>query len=75
MNTKLVEIIQGTIKSLPVDNKNLEKWIDDFVIEVSRRVTLECSNVVRENAKNQTDDNVKLVLKSTAMDILDHFGV
>ena len=74
MNERIKEIAQSTLKKLPVDSKNLEKWLDDYLIEYSRALIFECSDVVRENAKNYGDE-MKIILKSTAVDVLDHFGL
>lgn len=74
MNNKIKEIATAAFNKIPMDNKNPEKWIDDFILEYSRALIFECSDVVREAAKQYTDET-KLVLKSTAVDVLDHFGL
>ena len=74
MNDKLKEIAQETFKKLPIDNSKPEQWLDSFIIELSRRIIFECSDVVRASAKNY-DNEVKLILKGASVDILDHFGI
>lgn len=74
MNQRIKEIAQETFKSLPMDNAKPEQWIDNFVLELSRKLIFECSDVVRESAKNYGEET-KVILKATAVDVLDHFGL
>ena len=74
MNNRLKEIATTTFHKVPMDKKDAEKWLDEFIIEYSRALIFECSDVVREAAKQYTDET-KIVLKSTAVDVLDHFGL
>ena len=74
MNERIKQIAQETFKKLPMDNKNPEKWLDQYLIEYSRTLIFECSDVIRENAKNYGDE-MKIILKATAVDVLDHFGL
>lgn len=74
MNNRIKEIVQETFKSLPMDNAKPDQWIDKFVLEISRKIIFECSDVVRESAKNYGDET-KVILKATAVDVLDHFGL
>lgn len=74
MNDRIKEIAQETFKKLPMDNTKPEQWIDSFILELSRKLIFECSDVVRESAKNY-DNETRLALKGTAVDILDHFGL
>jgi hypothetical protein len=53
---------------------NFEKWMDAYLIEYSRAVIFEFSDVVRERSKEWEGDK-QMVPKSTAVDILDHFGL
>jgi hypothetical protein len=52
MNNRIKEIAQETFKKLPTDNAKPEEWIDAFVLELSRKIVFECSDVVRESAKS-----------------------
>lgn len=74
MNNRLKEIATATFNKMPMDKKDPEKWLDEFIIEYSRALIFECSDVVREAAK-EFNDETKIVLKSTAVDVLDHFGL
>ncbi len=74
MNERIKQIAQETFKKLPMDNKKPEKWLDQYLIEYSRTLIFECSDVIRENAKNYGDE-MKIILKATAVDVLDHFGL
>ena len=74
MNQRIKHIVQETFKSLPMDNTKPEEWIDKFVLEVSRKLIFECSDVVRKSANNYGDE-MKIILKATAVDVLDHFGL
>ena len=74
MNNKIKEIATGTLKKVPFNMGNFEKWMDDYLIEYSRALVFECSDVVRAKARN-LDGNEEMLLKSTAVDVLDHFGL
>lgn len=74
MNNRLKEIATTTFHKIPMDKKDPEKWLDEFIIEYSRALIFECSDVVRETAKEYNDET-KIVLKATAVDVLDHFGL
>jgi hypothetical protein len=74
MNNKIKEIAIDTFKKVPFNAGNFEKWMDDYLIEYSRALVFECSDVVRERSKDWEGDK-QMVLKSTAVDILDHFGL
>lgn len=74
MNSRIKEIAQETFKKLPMDNTKPDEWLDSFIIELSRKIIFECSDVVRESAK-KCDDSTKVILKATAVDVLDHFGL
>jgi hypothetical protein len=74
MNKRISEIAHETLKKVPVDRDNFEKWIDAYLLEYSRTIIFECSDVVRESAKKYGDET-QVILKSTAVDVLDHFGL
>ena len=74
MNNRIKEIVTGVYNKMPMNHTNPDKWIDDFIIECSRVIIFECSDVVRESAKVYTDEN-KIILKAAAVDVLDHFGL
>ena len=74
MNNKIKEIATDTLKKVPFNAGNFEKWMDDYLIEYSRALIFECSDVVRERSKDWEGEK-QMVLKSTAVDILDHFGL
>lgn len=74
MNNRIKEIATETLKKVPFNMNNFEKWMDAYLIEYSRAVIFECSDVVRERAKDWEGDK-QMVLKSTAVDVLDHFGL
>ena len=74
MNEQIKRIATETYKQIPMGNKKPDAWLDEFIIEYSRKLIFECSDVVRENAKTQ-DEATKTILKSTAVDVLDHFGL
>lgn len=74
MNDKIKELAMKTLEKVPVDQANFEKWIDAYLLEYSRTLIFACSDVVRESAKKYGDE-MQIVLKSTAVDVLDHFGL
>jgi hypothetical protein len=74
MNNKIKEIATSTLNKVPFNAGNFEKWMDNYLIEYSRALIVECSDVVRERSKEWEGDK-QMVLKSTAVDILDHFGI
>ena len=74
MNNRIKEIATATLKKVPLRVNNFDSWLDEYLIEYSRAIVFECSDVVRESAKEQEDDK-KVLLKSTAVDVLDHFGL
>ena len=74
MNEHIKRIARETYDRVPLGNKKPDAWLDEYIIEYSRRLIFECSDVVREVAKTQPED-VKIILKATAVDILDHFEV
>ena len=74
MNEKIKEIATNTLKKVPLRINNFDAWLDDYLIEYSRAIIFACSDVVRESAKEQSEEK-KVLLKSTAVDVLDHFGL
>ena len=74
MNNRIKEIALETLKKVPVDQENFEKWIDSYLLEYSRTLIFECSDVIRESARKYGDET-QVILKSTAVDVLDHFGL
>lgn len=69
---RIKEIAEKTFKSLPSDNANPEKWIDAFVLAYTRAILFEATDVIREKAKEYNNET-GIILKSTAIDVLDHF--
>lgn len=74
MNNRVKEIAMETLTKVPVDKANFEKWIDAYLVEYSRTLIFECSDVVRASAKSYGEET-QVILKSTAVDVLDHFGL
>jgi glutamyl-tRNA reductase len=72
---KIKEIATKTFESLPQDQKNPEQWIDKFIIEYTRAILFEATDVIREKAKETTDESTSNALKVVAIDVLDHFGL
>jgi hypothetical protein len=58
-----------------INVSNLESVIDAYVLDVVRATVFECSDVLREKAKNETDAVTVAMLKVSAVDVLDHFGL
>jgi hypothetical protein len=57
-----------------IDPKNMEGWIDEYVLELTRNIVFKCSDIVREAAKN-AEPELARSLKATAVDMLDEFGL
>ena len=74
MNEHIKRLAKEAYDRVPMGDKRPEAWLDEYIIEYSRRLIFECSDVVREIAKEQPED-IKILLKATAVDILDHFEV
>lgn len=76
MNNRIKEIALETLKKVPVpaERENFDKWIDSYLLEYSRTLIFECSDVIRESARKYGDET-QVILKSTAVDVLDHFGL
>ena len=68
------QIAEKTFKSIPMDNNKPEEWIDSFVLAYTKAVLFEATDVIREKAKEH-EGEIGTVLKATAIDVLDHFGV
>ena len=75
MNNRIKEIAQETFKKIKVDASRPDIMIDTYVIELSKALVFECSDVLREKAKSETDPVSQAVLKVAAVDMLDHFGL
>jgi hypothetical protein len=71
---RIKEIATSTFKSLPMDNNKPEQWIDNFVLAYTKAILFEATDVIREKAKEHPNE-VGTVLKATAIDVLDHFGL
>ena len=71
---RIKEIATKTFKSLPMDNSKPEEAIDAFVLAYTRAILFEATDVMREKAKEHSQE-VGTVLKATAIDVLDHFGL
>jgi hypothetical protein len=74
MNEKIKDIAKETLKKVPLRTDKFDEWLDDYLIAYSRSIIFTCSDVVRDSAKDQEADK-KLLLKSTAVDVLDYFGL
>ena len=75
MNNRIKEIAQKTFKSIKVDTTRPDVMIDTYVLELSKALIFECSDVLREKAKNESDPVGQALLKVAAIDVLDHFGL
>jgi hypothetical protein len=75
MNNVIKNIATKTFESMKTDNVKPEILIDNYVLELSKKLIFECSDVLREKAKTETDPVSKAMLKVSAVDILDHFGL
>jgi len=69
------ESLQKVTQGKQIDMNNLEATIDAYVIEIIRTVAFECTDVIREKAKAEKDPVCQAMLKVTAIDVLDHFGL
>ena len=74
MNEKIKQIATETFKKLPTNGASPEQWIDTFVIQYTRAILFEATEVIRSNAKDHDPDQAML-LKATAVDVLEHFGL
>ena len=74
MSKLIKKIATETFNKLPMDQSKPEQWIDNFVVEYTRAVLFEATDVIRTKAKDY-DADTGIVLKATAIDVLDHFGV
>jgi hypothetical protein len=75
MNNRIKEIAQSTFKNIKVDPNRPDVMIDTYVLELSKALIFECSDVLREKAKTETDPVAQAMLKVAAVDLLDHFGI
>lgn len=69
---RIKEIAMKTFQSIPQDQGNPEKWIDAFVLAYTRAILIEATDVIRSKAKDYNNET-GIILKSTAIDVLDHF--
>lgn len=74
MNEHIKRLAKQAYDKVPMGNKQPDQWLDEYIIEYSRALIFECSDVVRESAKNYSEET-KVILKATAVDILDHFEI
>ena len=74
MNEHIKRLAKEAYEKVPMGNKQPDVWLDEFIIEYSRKVIFECSDVVRASAKNKPED-IKGILRASAVDILDHFDI
>lgn len=77
MNERIKQIAEQTFNKVNQAQPNAkpEQWIDAFVLELSRTLVFECSDVIREEAKKSTDESTRNALKVVAINVLDHFGL
>ena len=71
---KIREIATKTFQALPMDNTKPEKWIDEFVVAYTKAILFEATDIMREVAKEHPQE-ISTVIKATAIDVLDHFGL
>jgi transcriptional regulator of met regulon len=69
---RIKEIATKTFESIPQDQKNPEQWIDAFVLAYTKAILFEATDVIREKAKEYNNET-GIILKATAIDVLDHF--
>lgn len=74
MNTQIKQLAQETLKKVPFRANTPDEWLNEYLVEYSRALIFACSDVVRDTAKEHEGDK-KILLKSTAVDVLDHFGL
>lgn len=74
MNKRIKEIATKAFESISSEGKKPEQIIDDFVIEYTRALLFEATDVIREKAKEHPQE-ISTVMKATAIDVLDHFGL
>lgn len=76
MNNRIKEITKQVHEKVSQSHSTQKpaEWLDAFILELSRTIIFECSDVVRNDAKNYSQET-QIILKSTAVDILDHFGL
>lgn len=76
MNTRIKDIATETFATVNSSSsgKNAEQIIDAFVIAYTRAILFEATDVIREKAREHPQE-VGMVLKATAIDVLDHFGL
>lgn len=70
---RIKTIAKATWESLP-EEKDMEKLIDSFVLAYTRALLFEATDVMREKAKEHSNET-GTILKATAIDVLDHFGL
>lgn len=70
---RIKTIAKATWDSLPQE-KDVEKMIDKFVLAYTRAILFEATDVIREKAKEYSGET-GIIMKSTAVDVLDHFGL
>lgn len=75
MNNVIKTIATKTFENMKKDNVKPEILIDNYVLELSKKIIIECSDVLREKAKTETDPVSRAMLKVSAVDILEHFGL
>jgi hypothetical protein len=75
-HVKIKELATKVLETLKPQSANMtpEQMIDAFVLEYTKVVLFEATDLIRENAKEQSAE-VAIALKATAIDVLDHFGV
>lgn len=74
MNQRIKEIATKTFGGIPSEGKSGDQIIDDFVIAYTRAILFEATDVMREKAREHPQE-IGMVLKATAIDVLDHFGL
>ena len=70
---RIKAIAKTTWESLPQE-KDMERMIDGFVLAYTKAILFEATDVIREKAKDHSNET-GVILKATAIDVLDHFGL
>lgn len=69
LSTRVFETVKQNSSTLKP-----EQMIDAFVLEYTKVLVNECATVVRDSAKNQTED-VTRAMKVASIDVMEHFGL
>lgn len=75
MNKEIKRLAEKAYNTVITQHKDLKPdiWLDEFIIEFSRNLVFECTDVIRESAKESGNEVAKNAIKIVAIDVLDHF--